>query len=713
LDIETNEAGGTAIDINNTGTGDPKINLQLNGTTTFSIGVDNDDADKLKIGTTAPETNTRVTIDNTGNVGVGTATPGAKLDVDGSAIFNESGSAVNFRVESDANANMLFIDGTNNRVGVGTGAPDATFQVNGSFKLVDGNQSNGKVLTSDANGVATWQTASGVSLPAGTSGQTLRYDGTNWVANSVLFNNGTNVGVGTASPGAKLDVDGSATFNESGSAVNFRIESDNNANMFFVDGTNNGIGVGTETPNTAAILDISSTTKGFAPPRMTTTQRNAITSPFAGLTIYNTTLNCMEYFNGTGWLNHCTGAITAPTGGNASSGGTAVVSTWTSTVGCSVGAGTNNSPAGVIRGGVNETMVQGVVAPATATITLVANVTTAGTYNIFTNTINGVTFSASGTFGATGNQTVTLTPTGTPTLAGNYTWATNLTPSINVYGSVITTSAPLGSSYTAHFNGITTEVSIDNTSPSYTTGEIFSNNTTCQNKPISAQGCAGVTSVTASSGRVHNTVNINGQCWLQTNLITVPTVYNNYTTGSWTNTSPGDQGYWGYYNTATTDGTAGWSATEPAANEGRLYQWCGAMDATISERSRGICPAGWHVPSDCEWMYLEHGQGMSIAQQTTNNAWRANDNDNQGTPGYKLRSAGTGFTNESNFSGLLAGYRNTNGTFNNRTSLGSWWSSSAAGATTASRRLLLSGGRGVSRYSDIKALGFSVRCLKD
>ena len=66
LDIETNEAGGTAIDINNTGTGDPKINLQLNGTTTFSIGVDNDDADKLKIGTSAPETNTRVTIDNTG-----------------------------------------------------------------------------------------------------------------------------------------------------------------------------------------------------------------------------------------------------------------------------------------------------------------------------------------------------------------------------------------------------------------------------------------------------------------------------------------------------------------------------------------------------------------------------------------------------------------------------------------------------------------------
>jgi hypothetical protein len=190
-------------------------------------------------------------------------------------------------------------------------------------------------------------------------------------------------------------------------------------------------------------------------------------------------------------------------------------------------------------------MVQGVAAPATATITLVANVSTAGTYTIFTNTINGVTFSASGTFGGTGNNTVTLTPTGTPTLGGNYTWATNLTPSINVYGSVITTSAPLGSSYTAHFNGITAEVSIDNTLASYTTGEIFSNNTTCQSKPISAQGCGGVTSVTASSGRAHVAVNINGQCWLQTNLITAPVVYSTYTTTSWTNTSPGDQGIGG------------------------------------------------------------------------------------------------------------------------------------------------------------------------
>ena len=397
--------------------------------------------------------------------------------------------------------------------------------------------------------------------------------------------------------------------------------------------------------------------------------------------------------------------------GVASSGGTAVVSTWTSTVGCSVGAGTNNSPAGIIRGAVNETMAQGVAAPSSASITLVANVTTAGTYTISTNTLNGVTFSASGTFGSTGSQTVTLTPSGTPTAAGNFKWATTLTPSIDVYGSVLSTNAPLGSTYTTHFNGISGGVSTNNLLATYTTGETFNSNATCASKPISAQGCAGVSTVT-DGGRTYNTVAINGQCWLQSNLITAPSVYSTYTTGSWTNTSPGDQGYWGYYHDVTTNGTAGWKATEPAANEGRMYQWCGAMDATISERSRGICPAGWHVPSDCEWMYLEHGQGMSIAFQTTDNAWRANDADNQGTPGYKLRSQGTGQTNASGFSGLLAGVRTTTGTFLNRTSNGDWWSSSAAGAD-ASYRALATGNRGVRRLSVSKAAGFSVRCLKD
>ena len=61
------------------------------------------------------------------------------------------------------------------------------------------------------------------------------------------------------------------------------------------------LGVGTATPATSAQLDVSSTTKGFLPPRMDSTQRNAIVSPAAGLTIYNTTLNAVQVYNGTVW----------------------------------------------------------------------------------------------------------------------------------------------------------------------------------------------------------------------------------------------------------------------------------------------------------------------------------------------------------------------------------------------------------------------------
>ena len=86
---------------------------------------------------------------------------------------------------------------------------DSNLNVGGQIKITGGSPGAGKVLTSDASGLATWQTSAG-GLPTGTSGQTLRHDGTNWVANSVIFNNGANVGIGTASPSGKLTVTGTS-----------------------------------------------------------------------------------------------------------------------------------------------------------------------------------------------------------------------------------------------------------------------------------------------------------------------------------------------------------------------------------------------------------------------------------------------------------------------------------------------------------------------
>jgi uncharacterized protein (TIGR02145 family) len=135
LDVEGSGAAATAIDINNTSTGDPIINFQLSGTTTFSVGIDDTDSDKLKIGTTAVETSTRLTIDASGNCGINNSSPTATLDVDGNAIFNESGAAKDFRIESDANTHHFYVDGTNNEIGVNTSTPASTFDIQGSMGL--------------------------------------------------------------------------------------------------------------------------------------------------------------------------------------------------------------------------------------------------------------------------------------------------------------------------------------------------------------------------------------------------------------------------------------------------------------------------------------------------------------------------------------------------------------------------------------------------
>ena len=67
--------------------------------------------------------------------------------------------------------------------------------------------------------------------------------------------------------------------------------------------TSDGIlGLGTTSPSASALLDITSTTRGFLPPRMTTTQRDAISSPAAGLVIYNTTTSKLQVYT-TSWTD--------------------------------------------------------------------------------------------------------------------------------------------------------------------------------------------------------------------------------------------------------------------------------------------------------------------------------------------------------------------------------------------------------------------------
>jgi uncharacterized protein (TIGR02145 family) len=69
------------------------------------------------------------------------------------------------------------------------------------------------------------------------------------------------------------------------------------------------VGIGTTTPAASSILDVESTTQGFLPPRMETSDRDAIASPAEGLTIFNTESGCLEFYNGTLWVSACDGSL--------------------------------------------------------------------------------------------------------------------------------------------------------------------------------------------------------------------------------------------------------------------------------------------------------------------------------------------------------------------------------------------------------------------
>ncbi len=110
----------------------------------------------------------------------------------------------------------------------------------------------------------------------------------------------------------------------------------------------------------------------------------------------------------------------------------------------SFGGGTGNCTGAVVSG----SYIAGVAAGATNTVTLSANVATAGTYTISTSAVNGITFSGTGSFATTGVQSIVLLASGTPTTSGNF----NFTPgTAGCTFSVTVTSGTGSSSGTAVF----------------------------------------------------------------------------------------------------------------------------------------------------------------------------------------------------------------------------------------------------------------------
>jgi uncharacterized protein (TIGR02145 family) len=198
-------------------------------------------------------------------------------------------------------------------------------------------------------------------------------------------------------------------------------------------------------------------------------------------------------------------------------------------------------------------------------------------------------------------------------------------------------------------------------------------------------------------GNVYHTITIGTQEWMVENLKT-----SKYRNGNLIGTT----------SPSTLDISG---ATEPKyqwaydANEsnvasyGRLYTWYAITDI------RGICPIGWHIPSDDEWdILVNYLGGSSVAggklKVTDTIYWKANGpfgiHPNQGT-------------NESGFTALASGCRWATGTFFYKGYYTYWWSSTEDSPERAYHRSLGYEDDGVGRYNDPKNTGNSVRCIKD
>jgi len=206
--------------------------------------------------------------------------------------------------------------------------------------------------------------------------------------------------------------------------------------------------------------------------------------------------------------------------------------------------------------------------------------------------------------------------------------------------------------------------------------------------PIPSFSC-GTSTVSDVDGNNYNTVQIGAQCWTQSNLKVskyrngdnIPTGLSN---SAWENTTAG--AYAAYDNNPGNDGLYG-----------NLYNHYAVMN------KKGLCPMGWHVPTDGEWTNLETflgGSGGALKSTAT-----------QPTPGG-WNSPNTGATNSSGFSAEPGGYRSYSGGFYFVGFSGYWWSSSLSGPNAWRRGLNYNHGI-VNRNANDHLYGFSVRCLRD
>jgi uncharacterized protein (TIGR02145 family) len=247
---------------------------------------------------------------------------------------------------------------------------------------------------------------------------------------------------------------------------------------------------------------------------------------------------------------------------------------------------------------------------------------------------------------------------------------------------------------------------------------------------VDEKSCPGTPTVTDHEGNVYATVQIGNQCWMRDNLRTTTSP----STGTYlipaADTGPtytGKQAFW--YNND--------SATYAPINYGLLYNWNAAVDTfntdygetsvntdynnavfvIFSGHRRGICPAGWHLPSDAEWTaltdYVSSQSGYTCGGDSSHIAKALASTEGWNTySGSCAVGNNQGANNATGFSAVPAG--NCYGaSFYYAGDYAIFWSSTQSLSYNAWSRRLLYDYADVGRYGNFKNRGYSVRCLRD
>lgn len=194
-------------------------------------------------------------------------------------------------------------------------------------------------------------------------------------------------------------------------------------------------------------------------------------------------------------------------------------------------------------------------------------------------------------------------------------------------------------------------------------------------------------------GNVYSTVVIDGVEWMAENLRT--TRYANsdsiehITANSEWETTTGAYSYF--------DNDEGYA--EPY---GALYNWYAVND------ERGLCPAGWRVPTDEEWTDLtDYLGGLAVSGGKLKATGNLDDGDGLWSP------PNTGATNESGFTALPAGMRARLGWFWYLNDIASFWTATERNEEKAWGRRLTNLSQATIRTDYLKPIGYSIRCIKD